>query len=95
MGQNNNRTNAKNINTTAAYNLEEMIAYIRQNPNIALGIHHHLTEAPHLQQLHTPIEASTPQTPKRNLDSSDSNDTQKYQNSNVFYRTENKKNMVK
>ncbi|CAF1074872.1 unnamed protein product [Rotaria magnacalcarata] len=76
MGQNNNRTNAKNINTTAAYNLEEMIAYIRQNPNIALGIHHHLTEAPHLQQLHTPIEASTPQTPKRNLDSSDSNDAQ-------------------
>ncbi|CAF2106826.1 unnamed protein product [Rotaria magnacalcarata] len=69
MEQNNNRTNAKNINTTAAYNLEEMIAYIRQNPNIALGIHHHLTEAPHLQQLHTPIEASTPQTPKRNLDS--------------------------
>ncbi|CAF4627908.1 unnamed protein product [Rotaria socialis] len=60
MGQNNNRTNAKNINTTAAYNLEEMIAYIRQNPNIALGIHHDLTEAPHLQQLHTPIEASTP-----------------------------------
>ncbi|CAF3998566.1 unnamed protein product [Rotaria magnacalcarata] len=51
-----------------------MIAYIRQNPNIALGIHHHLTEAPHLQQLNTPIKASTPQTPKRNLDATDSND---------------------
>ncbi|CAF1321730.1 unnamed protein product [Rotaria magnacalcarata] len=76
MGQTINRTNAKNINTTAAYDLEKMIAYIRQNPNIALGIHHHLTEAPHLQQLNTSIEASPPQTPKRNLDSSDSNDAQ-------------------
>ncbi|CAF5184561.1 unnamed protein product [Rotaria magnacalcarata] len=76
MGQTINRTNAKNINTTAAYDLEEMIAYIPQNPNIALGIHHQLTEAPHLQQLNTSIEASTPQTPKRNLDSSDSNDAQ-------------------
>ena len=76
MGQTNDRTNARNTNTTATYNLEEMVAYIRHNPNIALGIHHYLSEAPHLQQLNTPIEASTPQTPKRNLDSSDSNDAQ-------------------
>ncbi|CAF1265197.1 unnamed protein product [Rotaria magnacalcarata] len=76
MGKTNNRTTAGNIKTATTYNLEEMIACIRQNPNIALGIHHHPTEAPHLQQLNTPIEASTPQTPKRNLDSSDSNDAQ-------------------
>ncbi|CAF4854897.1 unnamed protein product [Rotaria socialis] len=41
-----------------------------------LGTHYHLTEVPHLQQLNSPIEVSTPQTLERNLDSSDSNDAQ-------------------
>ncbi|CAF1337379.1 unnamed protein product [Rotaria sordida] len=66
-------------NQTAAvvnYNLEEMIAYIRQNPDIALDVHQHLTQVPYLQQLNDPIEASTPQTAKRNLDSSDNDGAQ-------------------
>lgn len=54
------RTVAKVTNTTTEYNLEEMIDYIRQNPNAALDVHNHLTQITHLQH----------QTPKRNLDTS-------------------------
>ena len=64
MTRNNQRHPPRNTNTTATYNIEEMINHIRQNPNVALSIHHYLTQAQ--------VEASTPQTPKRNLDSSDS-----------------------
>jgi hypothetical protein len=64
------------MNTVDMYNLEEMIAYIRQNPNVAFGVHEHLTQVPHLQHFKAPIESSTPQTPKRNLDSSDSEGVQ-------------------
>ncbi|CAF1310571.1 unnamed protein product, partial [Rotaria sordida] len=69
---------SKTNQTTAVvnYNLEEMIAYIRQNPDIALDVHQHLTQVPYLQQLNDPIEASTPQTAKRNLDSSDNDGAQ-------------------
>lgn len=52
------------MNTTATYHIEEMINHIRRNPNVARIIHHYLTQAP--------IETSTPRTPERILDSSDS-----------------------
>lgn len=70
MAKNHQRTSAENRNSTTAtsFNLEEMISYIRRNPNVALGIHHQLAQAP--------FESSTPQTPKRILDSSDSDGVQ-------------------
>ena len=76
MPKNSQRTTAGTINTAANYNLEEMIAYIRQNPDAALGIHQHLTQVTYLQHLNAPVESSTPQTPKRNLDSSDNDGVQ-------------------
>lgn len=78
MPKGSQRTIAKVNNTTTEYNLEEMIKYIRQNPNAALDVHNHLTQITHLQHLNinAPMESSTPQTPKRNLDVSDSDGTQ-------------------
>ena len=58
------------------FNLEEMITYIRQNPDAALGVHQHLTELRYPQHPNAPLESSTPLTPKRNLDSSDNDDAQ-------------------
>ena len=64
------------ISTATNCNLEEMIAYIRQNPEVAQGVHHHLSQAKYLQQINAPLESSTPQMPKRNLDSSENDDLQ-------------------
>ena len=64
------------ISTATNYNLEEMIAYIRQNPEVAQGVHHHLSQATYLQQINAPLESATPQMPKRNLDSSENDGLQ-------------------
>ena len=73
MSNTNQPMNAKNISTVGAYNLEEMIAYIRQNPNAALDIHQHLTQVTYLHHLNPPTESSTP---KRDLDASDNDNAQ-------------------
>ena len=64
------------ISTATNYNLEEMIAYIRQNPQVAQGVHHHLSQTTYLQQVNAPDESSLSQTPKRNLDSSENDGLQ-------------------
>ena len=70
------QTTTGNMNTSTMFNLEEMIAYIRQNPEAALEVHQHLTEFPYPQHSNAPLESSTPLTPKRNLDSSDNDGAQ-------------------
>lgn len=75
-GMANQRTTGGNTNEAAIYNLEEMITYIRQNPNVAHNVHQQLIQAPYQKHLNNPIDSSTPQTPKRNLDSSDNDDAQ-------------------
>ncbi|CAF3459772.1 unnamed protein product [Rotaria socialis] len=64
--------------TTSEYNLEEMIDFIRQNPTTALDVHRHLTQAAQRinPNFNLPIESSTLQTPKRNLDTSENDDVQ-------------------
>ena len=76
MAAANDQTTTGGSSTTGSYNLEEMIAYIRENPNIALGIHQQLVQAPYSHHLNAPIDSSTPQTPKRILDSSENDGTQ-------------------
>ncbi|CAF3771047.1 unnamed protein product [Rotaria sp. Silwood1] len=55
-----------------------MIEYLRHNPSAAYDVHKHLSQVTHLQHLNfnAPIESSTPQTPKRNLDTSDNDGIQ-------------------
>ncbi|CAF4216469.1 unnamed protein product [Rotaria sordida] len=79
------------MNTASSYNLEEMIAYICQNPSAAFGVHHHLTQVPYSQHLNAPIESSTPQTPKRILDASDSDGAQISKQQRVFSNEKQKK----
>ncbi|CAF4963676.1 unnamed protein product, partial [Rotaria magnacalcarata] len=62
--------------TSGTYNLEEMIAFIRQNPNVAFDIHEHLTHHTHPHRINAPAQSSTPQTSKRILDSSDNDGAQ-------------------
>lgn len=76
MSAANNQTTTGGSNTAGFYNLEEMITYIRENPNVAFGIHQQLTHAPHQDHLNAPMDSSTPQTPKRILDTSENNGTQ-------------------
>ena len=76
MSRTSEQTTTGNMNTSTAYSLEEMIAYIRLNPDAALGVHQHLTEYPYLQHLNAPLESSTLLTPKRNLDLSDNDGAQ-------------------
>ncbi|CAF3357989.1 unnamed protein product [Rotaria socialis] len=56
MSKKNQQTTADAFGTSDAYNLEEMIAFIRQNQNIAFGVHEHLTHHTHphpsVQQQH-------------------------------------------
>ncbi|CAF3895364.1 unnamed protein product [Rotaria sp. Silwood1] len=72
------RTTVESTNTVTEYNLEEMIEYLRHNPSAAYDVHKHLSQVTHLQHLNfnAPIESSTPQTPKRNLDTSDNDGIQ-------------------
>ncbi|CAF2827771.1 unnamed protein product [Rotaria sp. Silwood2] len=72
----NQQTTTGAFDTSGTYNLEEMIAFIRQNPNIAFGVHEHLTHHSHPHRLNAPTQSSTSQTPKRNLDSSDNDGAQ-------------------
>ncbi|CAF3597980.1 unnamed protein product [Rotaria socialis] len=74
MSKKNQQTTADSFGTSGAYNLEEMIAFIRQNPNIAFGVHEHFTHHAHPHRLNILTQSSIPQTPKRNLDSSDNDD---------------------
>ncbi|CAM4811751.1 unnamed protein product [Rotaria magnacalcarata] len=53
-----------------------MIAFIRQNPNVAFDIHEHLTHHTHPHRINAPAQSSTPQTSKRILDSSDNDGAQ-------------------
>ncbi|CAF1563943.1 unnamed protein product [Rotaria sordida] len=84
MTKTNQRTTAGNINTVSSYNLEEMIAYIGQNPNVAFRVHQHPIQVPYPQHLDAPIESSTPQTAKRNLDSNDNDHAQISEQQRVF-----------
>ncbi|CAF5158579.1 unnamed protein product, partial [Rotaria magnacalcarata] len=72
--------------TTSEYNLEEMIEFIRQNPTTALSVHRHLTQAAQRinPNFNLPIESSTPQTPKRNLDTSENDDVQVFKQQRVL-----------
>ncbi|CAF4443736.1 unnamed protein product [Rotaria socialis] len=50
---------------SGTYNLEEMNAFIRQNPNAAFGVHEHLTLHTHPRRINAPAQSSTPQAPNR------------------------------
>ena len=56
MSKTSEQTATGNMNTSTMFNLEEMIAYIRQNPDAALGVHQHLTEFPYLEHSNAPLE---------------------------------------
>ena len=76
MPKSNKQTTGSDFEASGTYNLEEMIAFIRQNPNVAFGVHEHLTLHTHPHRINAPAQSSTPQTPKRNLDSSDNDGAQ-------------------
>jgi hypothetical protein len=69
-----------------------MIAYIRQNPNVAFDIHQQLIQAPYPHHLNAPVDSSTPQTPKRILDSSDNEDAQASKQQHVLSNGKQKNN---
>ncbi|CAF3048936.1 unnamed protein product [Rotaria socialis] len=60
MSKKNQQTTADAFGTSDAYNLEEMIAFIRQNQNIAFGVHEHLTHHTHPHRLNIPTQSSIP-----------------------------------
>ncbi|CAF5037449.1 unnamed protein product, partial [Rotaria magnacalcarata] len=72
--------------TTSEDDLEEMIEFSRQNPTTALSVHRHLTQAAQRfnPNFNLPIESSTPQTPKRNLDTSKNDDVQVFKQQRVL-----------
>ncbi|CAF3510028.1 unnamed protein product [Rotaria socialis] len=76
MPKSNQQTTVSAFEASGTYNLQEMIAFIRQNPNVAFGVHEHLTHHTHPHRINAPAQSSTPQTPKRNLDSSDNDGAQ-------------------
>ncbi|CAF3126952.1 unnamed protein product, partial [Rotaria sp. Silwood2] len=78
MSKSRQRTTAGSTNIVTEYNLEEMIEYLRRNLNAAFDVHKHLTQITQPQHLNfnAPIESPTPQTSKRNLDTSDNNGIQ-------------------
>ena len=90
--KNNEQTTTVNMNTSTMFNLEEMIAYIRQNPDAALRVHQHLTEFPCSQHPNAPLESSTPLTPKRNLNSSDNDGAQVLKQQRVLSNGKQKRN---
>ena len=51
MPKSSRRKTTRFISTATNYNLEEMIAYIRQNPEVAQGVHHHVSQTIYLQQV--------------------------------------------
>ena len=81
-----------NMNTSTMFNLEEMIAYIRQNSDAALGVPKHLTELPYPQHPNAPLESSTSLTPKGNLDSSDNDVAQVLKQQRVLSNGKQKRN---
>ncbi|CAM4881563.1 unnamed protein product [Rotaria socialis] len=76
MPKSNQQTTVSAFEASGTYNLQEMIAFIRQNPNVAFGVHEHHTHHTHPRPINAPAQSSTPQTPKRNLDSSDNDGAQ-------------------
>ncbi len=58
MSKSNRQTTVGDIDAAITYHLEETIAYIRQNSNVASGVHQHLIPVPHSQHLNAPIESS-------------------------------------
>ncbi|CAF4276369.1 unnamed protein product [Rotaria magnacalcarata] len=70
------QTTVSAFEASGTHNLEEMIAFIRQNPNVAFGVHEHFTHHTHPHRINAPAQSSTPQTPKRILDSSDNDGAQ-------------------
>ena len=71
MTNENQRMITSTVNNQTNFNLEEMIEYIRGNPEVAFGIHQHLTQGAMPSLIDDCFEVSTSQTPKRNLDNSD------------------------
>ena len=69
-------TTAGGSSITGSFNLEEMVTYIRENPSVALGVHHQLIQTSVPNHTRAPIDSSTPQTTKRNLDLSGSDAAQ-------------------
>ncbi|CAF0815516.1 unnamed protein product [Didymodactylos carnosus] len=67
---NNQGTTSERSSLANTYSLEGMIAYIRDNPSAALGVHEHLTYAQYPRNHNVPLVSSTPQTPKRTLETS-------------------------
>jgi hypothetical protein len=85
VGKNNRRHAVGNNRiATETFNLEEMIAYIRCNPSAARQVHQHLTHVPYVERVKDAFEASTPQTPKRNLETSDSDGTHIAKQQRIF-----------
>ncbi|CAM2704921.1 unnamed protein product [Rotaria socialis] len=68
-----------------------MIAFISQNPNVAFSAHEHLTHHTFPHHLNASTQSSTPQTPKRNLDSSDHDGTQISKQQRVLPKGKQKK----
>ena len=71
MTNENQRMITSTVNNQTNFNLEEMLEYIRGNPEVAFGIHQHLTQGAMSSLIDDCFEVSTSQTPKRNLDNSD------------------------
>ena len=71
MTNENQRMKTSTVNNQTNFNLEEVIEYIRGNPEVAFGIHQHLTQVAMSSLIDDCFEVSTSQTPKRNLDNSD------------------------
>ena len=69
---------------TEPYNLEEMIAFIRCNPDAAMNVHQHLVHLPYEKRRNGAFVASTPQTPKRNLETSDNDGTHTAKQQRIF-----------
>ncbi|CAF4844294.1 unnamed protein product [Rotaria socialis] len=58
MPKENPQTTVCGFDTSGAYNLEEMIAFIRQNLNVVFSVHEYLTHHTHPHRLNTPTQSS-------------------------------------
>lgn len=67
------RTIENGSSVARAYDLEEMITCIRNNPDAALSTHLYLMQRMQDRNQNTPVESSTPLTTERNRDSSSNN----------------------
>ncbi|UJR27023.1 hypothetical protein I4U23_008328 [Adineta vaga] len=63
-------------NSSTTYDLEEMIAQIRENPGFALAIHQNFSHTSNQQPTNHQLETSTPCTPKRGLEQSENDGNQ-------------------